>query len=221
MTVFPPSTGNSECLISGLLDLRHNPLERDPLAGAAGAEDGFDDLHILDGIFYRNRYFRVLQNGPCKCVALQGVLVASGKDFGADAAPAQVAGRVDEQARGAVGQRIEGNLKIDAAFGSNHQQTLRGEHLRAARENRAARGKFQNSRSEAVYLGLGIALDTSDDANWFCSEGQAGGMNEIAADVEQPAAARRKVVADVGGIGVVVAVNTGDGAELANAALLD
>ena len=68
---------------------------------------------------------------------------------------------------------------------------------------------------------LRIALDAGDDARGLLREGVAGGVNEVAADVHERAAAGFDLVADVGWVEVEVAEEANDGAEFADASLVE
>ena len=78
--------------------------------------------------------------------------------------------------------------------------------------------KSKQRRSQAVDLHLGIAVDEADDAAGSWPESVARGLDAVAADIEQGAAAGLDVIADVGGIVVEVAEKSGDRPQLADAA---
>src|ERR1035437_2888860 len=103
-----------------------------PLTGFGGVEDGLDDSHVLDGVFDGNGDFSVLQNSLGEGVGLQGVLLADGKGLRRDTAAEEVAPVVDEEARGAVGRRVEGDFHLDAPTGAEKLDALVGDQLRAA-----------------------------------------------------------------------------------------
>jgi hypothetical protein len=67
-------------LLTGKLSFRFLPLSR-----FAGAEDGFDDGHIGDGLFQWHGDFAAFEDGTGEGIALHGVLVGGGKFFDLDA----------------------------------------------------------------------------------------------------------------------------------------
>src|SRR5438105_2156916 len=62
-----------------------------PLSGFRGAHDGFDDGHILDGIFERHGRRSAFLDGSRKQIALDGVLVAWRELFNGDAGALDIA----------------------------------------------------------------------------------------------------------------------------------
>lgn len=64
----------------------------------------------------------------------------------------------------------------------------------------------------------GVAFDEAGDPVGQAAEGVAGGVDAVASNVEECAAAAVDLIADVGGVVVEVAEEAGDGAELADAA---
>ena len=78
-----------------------------------------------------------------------------GEGFGFDAGAGEVAAVVDEEARGAVGRGVEGDLDFDAAFGSEEVDALVGDELGAAGEDGMAGGEVEEGGGEAVSLQLG------------------------------------------------------------------
>ena len=67
----------------------------------------------------------------------------------------------------------------------------------------------------------GIAVDEGDNAGGLLREGIARCVDEVAADVHQGAAAALDLVADVGRVDVEVAEEADDGAQFADAALVE
>ena len=117
----------------------------------------------------------------------------------------EVAGRVDEEPRGPVGGRVEGNLEFDAAARAQEMHALVGNQLRAAGEDGVAGGKVEQRRGQPVGAELRIAIESGDDARRLLAEGVARGLDAVAADVVERAAAGFDLVADVGGVDVEVA----------------
>src|ERR1700685_1074660 len=95
-----------------------------PLAGLGGGEDGFDDGHVGNAFFEGDRDGSALEDGAGEGVALERVLIDGGEGFGGDAGAEDVAAVVDEDACGAFARRIEGDLDVDAAFGSVEMDAL-------------------------------------------------------------------------------------------------
>jgi len=62
-----------------------------------------------------------------------------------------------------------------------------------------------------------IAIHEADDAFWFLTESVARSLDAVAADVEERSSSAFDLIADVAGIVVVVAEESGDGAKLADA----
>ena len=191
------------------------------MTGFGGVEDGLDDRHVLDGVFDGNGDFRVFQDSLGEGVGLQGVLIADGKGLRRDTAAEEVAPVVDEEARGAVGRRVEGDFHLDAPTGAEKLDALVGDQLRAASEDGLAVGKVENRRGEPVGMHRGIPVDAGDYSRGLLCKGKAGCVDEVAADVHESATAALYPVADVGRVDIEVTVNADDGAKLSDAALAE
>ena len=70
-------------------------------------------------------------------------------------------------------------------------------------------------------LHFGVALDDGHHAAGFLAEDEARGVDGIAADIEEGAAAPGEHIADVGGVAIEVAEETHGGAQIADAAGAD
>ena len=68
---------------------------------------------------------------------------------------------------------------------------------------------------------IGVALQQGHRAARLLAEDEAGGVDGIAADIEQPAAAPRTHITDVGRVAIEIAEEAHDGAQLADAAGAD
>src|SRR5665213_4096675 len=133
-------------------------------------EDGFNDSHVLDGVFNGNGNFSIFQNSLGKRIPLQRVLIADGKGFCLDAAAGWVSAAVDKKTSRPVGRRVEWNFNFDTPSGTEEMDALVGDQLRAAGEDGLAAGEIENCRSEAVDLCFRIAVDTADDARRLLCE---------------------------------------------------
>ena len=78
--------------------------------------------------------------------------------------------------------------------------------------------EVQHCGGEAVDFHLRVAFDQSDDALWLLAESIARGLDAVAADVEQSAAAGLDMIADVGRVVVEVAEEACHRAQLADTA---
>ena len=160
----------------------------------------------------------VVENGFGEGIALKGVLVGGGKSFNLDVRAEEVGAGIDEDARGAVGRNVDRDFDFDAAFAAEELEALVGRELRAAGEGGvAASRELEHRGGEAVGVERGVAVDGGDDARGLGGEGEAGGLDHVAADVHERAAADVGAVADVGGVDVEVAEAAGHGAKFADA----
>ena len=98
---------------------------------------------------------------------------------------------------------------------------LVGNQLRAASEDGLATGKVENCRGEPVGAQLGIAIDAGDDASGLLRECVARGVDQVAADIHECAAAALHFVADIGRVDIEVAEDAGDGAQFSDAPLVE
>ena len=176
-------------------------------------EDGVDDGHIGDALFEGYGDGCAFEDGAGEGFALEGVLVAGGEGFSGDAGAEDVAAVVDEEAGGAFAGCVEGDLDFDAAFGSEEMDALVRDELGAAGEDGVAGREVEDRGGEAVGVELGVTVDEAADAGGLLGEAGARGLDAVAADVIEGAAAGFRNIADVGGVGVEVAEEGGDGAE--------
>ncbi len=197
--------------------LRHDG----PFARVGGLKDGIDYRHVLDGVFEGNGDFSIFENRLGEGIALQGVLIADWEGFGGAASAKEVSAIVDEEARRAVQRGVERDFDLDASSGAEKVYALVGDKLRAAGKNRMAGREVKKSRSEAVSVHLGIAVDVGNDTSRLLREGVARGVDEVAADIHEGATAGFHLVADIGWVDVEVTEETHNGAEFADASLVE
>ena len=180
-------------------------------------EDGFDDGHVGDGFFERDRNLAAFEDCARERVALHGVLIGGREFLDLDSAAEEFAGFIDEDAGGTIVRSVEGNLDFDSALRAEELDPLVRDQLRAASEDGLAAGEVEHRRGQAIDFHLRIAVDQADDARRLLAEAVARGLDAVAADIEQRAAAALHLVADVGGIVVEVAEEACHGAQLADA----
>ena len=192
-----------------------------PLAGAGRSKNGVDDGHVGDAFFEGDGDGGAFEDGAREGVALERVLVDDGEGFGGDAGAEDVAAVVGEQACGAIGRGVERDLDFDAALCAVELHALVRDELRAAGEDGVTCGEVEERGGEAISVELRVAVDEAGDAGGFLVEAGARSLDAVAADVVESAAAGFWSIADVGGVSVEVAEESGDGAELADAAFVD
>src|ERR1022692_684592 len=197
------------------------PLWRFPATRFRRAEQRIDDGHVPDGVNERHRHFALATHGLREQVALNGVLVADRERFGLDAGAEQVGAVVHKDAARLVGRRVEWNLDLDPAAGSEQLHALIGNQLGGAGEDRLAGGEIEHGGSQAVRVHIGVAFQQGHHAARFLAEDEAGSVDGIAADIEQPSAAPRAHITDVGAVAIEIAEEAHDGAQFADAAAAD
>src|SRR3954463_15435214 len=129
-----------------------------PSARFGRAEHCLDDGHVGDCVFQRHGHFAAFENRLGEFVALDGVLIGGGEFLGHDAAAEDIAGLIDEEARGPVLGGVEGNLDLDAPLGAEIMHPLIGNHLGAAGEYRLPAGKIHHRRRQPIRSKPRIAL---------------------------------------------------------------
>ena len=185
------------------------------------AKQRIDDGHVAHGVREWHRHFALAPHGLREQIALDGVLVADRECFGLDAGAEQVGAVVHEDAARTIRRRVEWDFDLDAAGGSEQLHALIGNQLCGAGEDGLAGGVIEDGGGEAVGMHLRVALQQGHDAARLLAEDEAGGVDGIAADIEQAAAAPGAHVADVGGVAVEIAEEAHDGAQFADAAGAD
>src|ERR1039457_2828627 len=196
-------------------------LRRLPASRFRRAEQRIDDGHVADGVLEWHRHFALATHGLREQVALDGVLVADRECFGLDAGAEQVGAVVHKDAARLVVRRVEWNLDLDPAAGSEQLHALIGNQLGRAGEDRLAGGEIEHGGSEAVRVHIGVAFQQGHHAARFLAEDEAGSVDGIAADIEQPSAAPRAHITDVGAVAIEIAEEAHDGAQFADAAAAD
>ncbi len=188
----------------------------------ADLKRAFDDRGVVDGIFERVGQRSFVADGLGEEIGLDGELVANGNGFDDLAASGvEVLAVVNDDARGLVGGRVEGNLDIGVAFGAEKLHLLVINHLGADGEDALAAREFENGGGQAIGLETGIAFNATDDANGLLAKNKAGSADGVAADVHQSAPGKIFHVSNVGGIDIEIAEDADGGTEFANAAGID
>ncbi len=184
-------------------------------------EDGVDGKHVAAGGFERHRDGTFTADGGGEGFAFDGVLIASVEGLDRDSAAEDVASVVHEDTSRAIGRGVEGDFDFNAAAGAVELHALVGVGLGAAGELAVDVAKVEDGAGEAVRLEVGVAFDLGADAEGVAAGDEAGGEDGVAADVHDGAAGGIGFVADVGGVGIGVAEEALDGAELADFAFVD
>ena len=171
-----------------------------PLVGTGGGENCIDDGHVGDAFFEGDGDGDVFEDGAGEGVALECVLIDDGESFGGDAGAEEIAAVVNDDACGAIGRRVIGDLDFDAAFSPVEMNALERDELRAAGEDGVACREVEERGGQAVGAELRVAVDKAADAGGLLSEGVTGGLDSVAADVVESASAGFGDVADVRGV---------------------
>ena len=140
-----------------------------------------------------------------KQVALDRVLVAGLEVELRDPAAEEIRAGVDEDPRRPIGRRVERNRHLDAAGGAEDLQLLIEHHLRAAGAGGVSRAVVEEERGQPVGAHVGVALDGAGHPQRLAAEDESRGVDQIAADVHQRAAAELGPVADVRRVAIGVA----------------
>jgi len=182
------------------------------------AEEGIDDGHISQGVLKWDGHFCVLLNGLRKEIALDGVLIASGKLLTACVAPTQSGAVVNKNARWFAGWDVIGNFDLYPAVCAENLHALGRNQLRAAGEGSLSGGEVHKCGSEAVRPHIRIAVDNGDHAGGLAAEEKAGHRDGIAADIHERSAADLAYVADILRIVVEVAEVARNGSKFTDSA---
>ena len=122
---------------------------------------------------------------------------------------------------GPVVRRVEGDLHVDVALGSEDVHPLVAHVLRPDDERRLSAAEVENGRRETIAAALGVALADARHPPRLRGEDEPGDVDGVAPDVEEGAAARILLVTDVGDVAVVVREGHLHGAHLADAPAAD
>src|SRR5271169_4851100 len=121
-----------------------------PTPRFGGAENSFDDGHVVYGVVDRNGYISIAADRARKNISLHGVLIALGERFGGHATTKHVAAIIYENAAGTIVRRVERDFDFDASLGAEELHALVRNELHAASENGLAGRKIKDRGGQAV-----------------------------------------------------------------------
>src|SRR5271165_5633417 len=172
----------------------HFALGRLPRASLGRAKQGVDDAHVGDCVFDREFERRLAQNRAREGVALQRVLIADGELLDATPAAEEIDAGIDDDFRRPIRGPVERDDDLDAPrFADYRHPLMRGQLGRDAEGRMAPPGELENRARQPIGSKIRIAVEGRNHARRLRGENVSRRQDGVAADVVNPAAARRPI----------------------------